>query len=236
MNARIVACALVLSACSSSSVNPPAFGVGGSAGQGTGGQAGSLGGGAGVATGGVAGAELGGSAGVATGGMAGTGGTTITPACTAQEAITKLALSKVTWTWQKYSDQKLATNQCIACKNSPCGTSCSMAPVAMNWNKPSVGKLSPYGDATCDPTPMKLGTCGSETTCNLIPVFGGYLTVAPMPTATGWKLSVASAQAGADYMTFGGACGSVFIDGQVLGTSLTTGMKEAFEAAEFPCP
>src|SRR3972149_3030785 len=103
MNARIVACALVLSACSSSSVNPPAFGVGGSAGQDTGGQAGSIttGGSAGIATGGAAGAELGGSAGVATGGMAGSGDSGITPACAASDAITKLALSEVTWTWQK---------------------------------------------------------------------------------------------------------------------------------------
>jgi hypothetical protein len=234
-------CALALLGCSSQSTNE-APSLGGAAGAATGGAAGSvatggLGGSAGAATGGAAGSVatggLGGSAGAATGGA---GGTTVTPACTAQEAITKLALSKVTWVWQSYSDQKLATNQCIACAASPCGTSCSMAPVALQWDKPAPGELSPYGDATCDPTPTKVGTCGGELTCNLTPKFVGYLTVTPVPTATGWKLSVGSAKAGADWTSFGSACGSSFIDGQVLGTSLTAGMAQAFEVEEFPCP
>lgn len=227
--------ALVLCACSSETTTMAASGgqagaagAAGAAGQESGGGAGGAGGAGASGSGGVVGG----------GGSAGAGGDSgVVPACAPEAAITKLALAEVTWPWQSYSDQKIATpNQCIACANSPCGTSCSMAPVVLQWDKPAPGELSPYGDATCAPTLMKVGACGSELTCNLTPKFLGYLTAKPVPTATGWKLAVVSAKAGADWMSFGGACGANFIDAQVLGKSLSVGIKQAFEAAEFPCP
>ena len=178
------------------------------------------------------------------GGVAGaTGGTggepsdaSITPKCTMQAAITKPALSKVTWVWQSYADQKVATNQCIACKNTPCIGSCWVSAVNLLWDTPAAGQVFTSGDGKCDPTVMHVGTCGSEVTCNLTPLYGGAVTAEPFPTATGWKLKVSKAHATGSYTSFSGACGSNFIDGAVLGSALTVGMKEAYEATEFPCP
>jgi hypothetical protein len=230
---------LVLTGCSSESINT-AVGVGGQAGA-AGSSTGGIAGAGGALTGGAGGA-LGGSAGsdaAADGGGSGGTGGTVTPACAPSEAITKAALSQVSWIWQSYSDQKLGTNQCIACKGTPCATGCTLQPVLISWDKPAAGWVAAQGDASCADALIRVGSCGSEIECQL-GVKSGTASFAalPEPTATGWKLTGVKMY-GAGYVnsaTFSGACGSGWIDVNALGAAVGVALPTAFEGAEFPCP
>lgn len=232
MKAWVSLAVTLLFGCSSESINqaPASGGEAGASGAATGGEAGAGGFGASAGSGGS-----GGSAGSPSGGSdaGGTGGSVVTPACAATAAITKAALAKVTWTWQAYSDQKISTNQCISCAESPCDAVCQIMPNDIWWEDPWWFRA----EATCTAL-TKVGTCGSESQCliSFKSVFTPRATL--VPTATGWKITQLKGNSAGSigYGVAPSACGSSWATPEPLWNSMKPGLVAAFEGAEFPCP
>lgn len=228
---KIWVCVLLLG-CSSESFNQSA-GSGGMAGAATGGSAGAGGQSGDAGSGGSAGS--GGNAGSPAGGSdaGGSGGSVVTPACEASAALTKPALAKVTWTWKSYSDQKISTNQCIACSESPCDAVCQIMPIDIWWEDPWWFRA----EATCSAL-TKTGTCGSENQCQMTFKAQFLPRATLVPTATGWKITQLKGNSAGTigYAVAPSACGSGWAMPEPLWNSMKPGLMAAFEGAEFPCP
>lgn len=233
----------LLVACSSQSTTTAGGGQGGAAGSaGLAGAGGGHDGGGGTSSGGSSGAPSGGQGSSATGGTAGSAGADggVVPACAPEAAITKLALSKLTWTWQSYSDQKVWPNHpnpppsCIACAGTPCASDCTVVADSITW-APSSWEM--HSIWSCKPL-INSGTCGQEIQCKA--TFTGNFTprAKPVATATGWKLTAIQPKANSylgNAVYSGTACAS-WADPQVVWPSVQSGLVAAFEGREFPCP